>query len=111
MVSPTKRSAPVGLAPAYQRSDRRARRPQHTFNIRWRPFQIQPFVLAPVLPGETLKNALIQAQIWSDPLGVAMKNSGWWLECFLFYVKHRDLPGWEIGVDGLGKDLIFRMHK
>lgn len=106
MVSPTKRSARVGLAPAYSRTDRRARRPQHRFNLVFRPYQIQPFAIAPVLPGESLKNALIQAQVWSDPLATGLKNTGWWIECFLFYVKHRDLVGYEVAADGLGKDLI-----
>ena len=71
-------------------SARVLRRPQHTFQIRHRPWQIQPFALAPVLPGETMKNALLQARIVSDPI----KNPliGWWWEAYLFYVKHRDMP-------------------
>jgi hypothetical protein len=66
------------------------RRPQHSFQLRHRPFQIQPFALAPVLPGETLKNALLQARVVTDPI----KNPlvGWWYEMYLFYVKHRDMP-------------------
>lgn len=65
------------------------RRPSHTFQLRTRPWQIQPFLLAPVLPGETLNNALLQARVVTDPI----KNSliGWWNEYYLFYVKHRDL--------------------
>ena len=73
-----------------QASSRTLRRPQHTFQLRHRPYQIQPFVLAPVLPGETMKAALLQARVVSDPI----KNPliGWWYEMFLFYVKHRDMP-------------------
>lgn len=65
------------------------RKPQHTFNLRTVPFAIQPFALAPVVPGETLKNLLLQARTVTDPI----KNSiiGWWNEFFVFYVKHRDL--------------------
>jgi hypothetical protein len=66
------------------------RRPQHTFQLRHRPYQIQPFAIAPVIPGETIKNALLQARVVSDPI----KNPliGWWYEMYLFYVKHRDMP-------------------
>lgn len=65
------------------------RRPQHSFLLRTMPFVIQPFLLAPVLPGETLKNLLLQARTVSDPI----KNPiiGWWNEFYFFYVKHRDL--------------------
>lgn len=65
------------------------RKPEHTFQLRTRPWQIQPFCIAPVLPGETLKQALLQVRCVTDPL----KNPllGWWCEHYLFYVKHRDL--------------------
>jgi len=61
------------------------RRPQHTFNLRQRPFTIQPFCLAPVLPGETLKNALLQARAVTKPILNSL--TGWWLEHYVFYVK------------------------
>lgn len=68
---------------------RRYRRPTHSFQIRSQPYQIQPFMIAPVLPGETFKNGLLQSRVVSDPL----KNPliGWWQEYYVFYVKHRDL--------------------
>lgn len=71
------------------RNARVMRRPQHTFQIRQRPWQIQPFFIAPVLPGETMKNLLLQARVVTDPI----KNPliGWWAEYFFFYCKHRDL--------------------
>ena len=110
MVSPTKLSPRVGVAPDYARTTRVARRPQHRFNLKVKPYQIQPFCVAPVLPGETLQSALLQSQAWSDPLGVGvLRNIGWWSEYYLFYVKHRDLPGWERDETlnaGLGSDLI-----
>ena len=106
MASPTKISAPVGLAPAYQRTARKTRRPQHKFNLITKPFQLQPMMIAPVLPGETLKGMMLQAQVWTDPLASTMKNIGWWCEYAFFYVKHRDLPGYEIATDGIGRDLI-----
>lgn len=65
------------------------RRPQHSFALRQMPWQIQPFLIAPVLPGETMKNLLLQSRIVSDPV----KNPliGWWAEYYIFYVKHRDM--------------------
>ena len=106
MASPTKISAPVGIAPAYARTARKTRRPMHRFNVTTKPFQLQPVMIAPVLPGETLKGMMLQAQVWSDPLATTMKNIGWWCEYAFFYVKHRDLPGYEGAVDGIGKDLV-----
>lgn len=70
-------------------SGRVLRRPQHTFQIRQRPFQIQPFLLAPVIPGETMKNFLFQARVVTDP--IVNPLVGWWCEYYVFYVKHRDL--------------------
>lgn len=65
------------------------RRPQHPFYVEHYPYVLQPFCLAPVMPGETMKNALLQARCVTDP--VANPLIGWWLEHYLFYVKHRDL--------------------
>jgi len=106
MASPTIRSPQVAIAPAYARTERTTRRPNNPFNVRTKPFQIQPVMMHPVLPGETLKSMLIQAQVWTDPLSALMKNTGWWLEYNCFFVKHRDLTGFEVATDGLGKDLI-----
>lgn len=68
---------------------RKLRKPQHRFQIEHRPFQIQPFMIAPVLPGETMKNALLQSRVVTDP--IKNKLVGWHIEFYLFYVKHRDL--------------------
>lgn len=67
------------------------RRPKHTFHVRHYPFAITPFMIAPVLPGETMKSALLNVRAVTDPI----KNPliGWWLEHYIFYVKHRDLDG------------------
>jgi hypothetical protein len=66
-----------------------ARKPVHTFHLRHYPFAIQPFMIAPVLPGETMKNLLMQSRVVLDPI----KNPliGWWLEYYWFYVKHSDM--------------------
>jgi hypothetical protein len=44
---------------------------------------------APVLAGETMKNALVQARVMSSP--VVSTVTGWWLEFYLFYVRVGDL--------------------
>jgi len=80
------------------RVGRRQRAPRHDFQVRHRPWDIQPFMLAPVLPGETLKSALIQARAVSDPI----KNPlvGWWLEHHLYYVKLTDIE--DAGIEDRG---------
>jgi hypothetical protein len=72
-----------------KKTGRKMRRPSTPFQLRFRPWQIQPFCCHPVLPGETLKNALLQVRAVSKPV----KNPlvGWWYETFIFYVKLRDL--------------------
>lgn len=69
---------------------RKVRRPKHTFQVSHRPYQLQPFLIAPVLPGDTFNNALLQVRAVSDPI----KNPliGWWLEHYLFYVPHIAMP-------------------
>jgi hypothetical protein len=73
------------------RVGRKLRKPVHTFQIRQRPFQIQPFLIAPVLPGDTMQSLLLQVRAVSDPI----KNPivGWWAEYYFFYVPHRSLSG------------------
>lgn len=73
------------------------RYPQHDFQVRTRPWQIVPNLIAPVLPGETLKNIMFQARVVTDP--VKSKLVGWWHEQYLFYVKHRDLVSRDTLVD------------
>lgn len=79
----------VSVTPVRPQTARRIRRPQHTFQLRTKPWQIQPFMIAPVLPGETMRNLLLQSRVVTDPI----KNRllGWWKEYYFFYVKHRDL--------------------
>lgn len=80
------------------RVQRRPRNPQHNFLIKQRPFVITPFLLAPVLPGETLKAGVMQARCVSDPLNGTRASSitGWWLEHYIFYVKHAQMPHGEL---------------
>jgi len=64
-------------------------RPQHTWQLVTKPFQLQPCMLAPVLPGETLKNLLYQVRMVTDPIRNPL--IGWYSEYYFFYVKLRDL--------------------
>lgn len=87
-----KRDPRVVTAPQYLAQRRVSRRPQHRMNLKLVPYEIQPFMLAPILPGETLENVMLQSQTWSDPLKAETRNIGWWLQYNYFYVRHRDLP-------------------
>lgn len=73
------------------RQQRVPRRPRHAFQLRTKPFQIQPFCIAPVLPGETMQNAFLQARAVTDPL--RNRFLGWRADYMLYYVKLRDLDG------------------
>lgn len=73
------------------RQRRKHRRPQHPFNIRARPFEIVPFCIAPVLPGETLDDLFWQSRVVSDPISNAL--IGWHKEYYYFYVPLRALSG------------------
>lgn len=66
---------------------RMMRRPQHSWNLRHQPWQIQPCMIAPVIPGETLKNAVLQARVVTDP--VKNRLIGWWHEYYFYYVPFR----------------------
>jgi len=72
------------------RQGRVSRRPEHTFHVRYRPFQIQPVMIAPVLPGETLKQAQVQMRAVADPIRNPLV--GWWTSWMMFYVPFRALP-------------------
>ena len=69
------------------------RRPSHTYHLRFKPWVIQPFMIAPVLPGETLRSLQLQTRAVTKPIANAL--IGWWFEQYVFYVKHRDLAGRE----------------
>jgi hypothetical protein len=77
------------IATEVAKQGRANRSPEHTFALSNMPYQIQPFMIAPVLPGETLKNALLQSRAVTDPISNPL--IGWHLEYYVFYVKLRDL--------------------
>ena len=45
-------------AKPYAGVKRTMRSPNHPFSLKTRPFQIQPFLISPVLPGETQTHAM-----------------------------------------------------
>lgn len=76
-------------------SQSRTRVPSFNFQLKNRPFQIQPFFFAPVLPGESVNKLMWKATTVSDP--VANSLTGWHQEFNLFYVRLRDLfPGQDV---------------
>lgn len=78
----------LGYQPVPQ-SQRVPRRPRHTFQLKHKPWQLQPFFIGPVIAGETLQNLLLQARVVTDPIKHPLL--GWWLEYFFFFVKLRDI--------------------
>jgi hypothetical protein len=74
---------------------RKPRRPQHPFNVVSRPFELTPFLIAPVLPGETMQNLLLQSRVVSDP--VLNPLIGWHKEYFFYYVPLRALAHPDVG--------------
>lgn len=87
---PRLQNMPVSIV-EQAKTQRLMRRPAHTWQVRHKAFEIQPFMIAPVLPGETMKSAVMQARVVTDP--IINPIVGWWCEHMLFYVKHRDLAG------------------
>lgn len=81
----------VNVVQSMPRMGRVTRSPRHSFQLKSRPFLLQPFMIAPVLPGETMKSLLLQARVVTDP--IANPLIGFWKEYYFFYVKHRDLAG------------------
>ena len=83
------RDPKVQRARPYAGTRRVTRSPAYPFQLRTKPFQIQPFLLSPVLPGETLSNLVLQSRVVSKPLKHALM--GWWCEYYFFYVKLKDI--------------------
>lgn len=75
------------------------RRPKHTFHIQQLPYELTPFMIAPVLAGETLQNALLQCRSVSTEVNNSL--IGGHLEHYFFYVKLRDLSDSDDIVDVL----------
>jgi len=65
------------------------RYPKHVFYIESQAYAIEPFMIAPVLPGETLDNLFFESRVVCDP--IRNKLIGWKQEYYYFYVKVSDL--------------------
>lgn len=76
----------AGNAP---RQRRVLRSPKHPFHVQHMPFTITPFFIAPVLPGETVKNILLQSRGVSKPMVQALVGAH--IEYYFFYVKLSDM--------------------
>ena len=86
-------SASVQVLQDVNRVARKRRAPVHNHYVEHRPYTIQPFMIAPVLPGETLKSLNLSARVITDPIAVGGGNIiPWWCEHYYFYVKARQLP-------------------
>lgn len=86
-------AANVTMISDVNRVARKRRSPVHNHYVEHRPYQIQPFMIAPVLPGETLKSLNLSARVITDPIAVGGGNiMPWWCEHYYFYVKARQLP-------------------
>jgi len=79
----------VRVAQGYTSSRRVTRSPAHPFMLRTRPYQIQPFMCSPVLPGETLSNMVTMSRVVTKPIKNALV--GWWCEYYFFYVRLKDI--------------------
>lgn len=76
------------------RMSRRVRRPTHNAYLHFTPWVIQPFCVMPVLPGETLKNLMMQGRVLTTPI-LNNQVTGWWFEQYWFFVKHRHMASAE----------------
>jgi len=72
-----------------EKTSRKQRQPKHKFLLTSKPMQIVPFMFAPVLPSETMKNCYFETRAVTDPI----KNPliGWSKEYYFFYIKITDL--------------------
>lgn len=82
----------VRVASGYTAQKRTTRNPAFPFMLQTKPFQLQPIMTAPVLPGETLSNLVTMSRVVTKPIKQALV--GWWCEYYFFYVRLRDIEYW-----------------
>lgn len=70
-------------------TNRVGRYPKHTFRANSIPFTLQPFMIARVLPSETLNNLHFESRVVST--SISNPIIGWKKEYFFFYVRITDL--------------------
>lgn len=90
------------------RTRRGTRVPVHTWRVKHPAFCLQPIVIAPVWPGETLKQARIQYRCVTDP--IANRLGGWWKEHFFFYVPWSAMDAENYGGGTLKEMMIEPEH-
>jgi len=100
-IYPTIKAVPSGISVQQQAASRVPRRPNHTHHLRHKPYVLQPFMIAPVLPGETLQNMLLQDRCVTDP--VKGRLVGWWLEHWYFYIPLRAIRQSPFDTVGIGE--------
>lgn len=83
------KKVPTGLSVQQVERKRVARRPNHPFYIHQKPWQIVPFMIAPVIAGETMKNLNFQARAVSDQVKNPLMGAH--LEHYFFYVPLRSI--------------------
>lgn len=79
----------VTFLQAAPKTERVGRYPKHPFRVNALPFTAQPFMIAPVLPAETLTNIYMESRVVSDP--VLNPIIGWKQEYYFFYVRVSDM--------------------
>ncbi len=62
--------------------------PSYNYHLKVRPWQLQPFFISPVLPGDNVKKMLWNDTCISDPL--VNRLIGWHCETKFFYMRVRD---------------------
>ena len=81
----------------------KVRVPTFPFHLKQRPYQIVPFFISPVLPGESVNKLMWKANTVSDP--IKNRLMGWHQEWHLFYIRVRDcFPGQEETLKGIFLD-------
>lgn len=76
------RTPTVSMRP--RTGNRQQLRPRHNFHVAFRPFEIQPFCIHPVLAGDSVKSIRFESRVLTDP--IIGQISGWWAEQYWFYV-------------------------
>lgn len=72
-----------------QPQSRIGRNPRHTWNVRGMPFTAVPFMIAPTMVGETLKNIYFESRVVTDP--ILNPIIGWKQQYFYYWVSISDL--------------------
>lgn len=78
----------VTISRPRSKNQSKIRVPTTNYRLKQRPWQIQPFAIVPVLPGEKVSKILWTDNAITDPL--KDRFNGWWCETLAFYIRVRD---------------------